>query len=195
MRSTTDGVLRAGDGCEDCLVSYDSSESAVDYPARRVQLIANVAFDMLVGSFEQAVPALPDGDALGRLTADHDWSGFVRGLQWESPSGFVCVWSSRPGELMQYAGSSASSIIWLIVNHGVAARLFRHDPGAMLYSPIRIEAHASAAAETTLSFDVPSMQLRGFGINKITQAGAELDRALGDLIEEIGLPRPGALRL
>jgi len=95
---------------------------------------------------------------------------------------------------MRSAGSSASSIVWLIVNHGLAARLFRLEPGAMLYSPIRIEAHASTAAETIVSFDVPSAQLRGFGINKITQAGTELDRALGDLIESVGLDRPIALR-
>lgn len=175
-------------------MSYEGNESTVDYQARHVRLAASVSFEAFAAAFEQAVPALSDADALVRLTEDGDWSGFVRGLQWESPSGFVRVWSSRPGELMRYAGSSASSIVWLIVNHGLAARLFRHDPGAMLYSPIRIEAHSAAAAGTIVSFDVPSTQLRGFGINKITQAGTELDRALGDLIEDIGLPRPTALR-
>lgn len=175
-------------------MSYDSTESATDYQAQRVQLSTNARFEALVTAFEQAVPGLSDADALTRLAEDGDWSGFVRGLQWESPSGFVCVWSSRPGDLMRYAGSSVSSIVWLIVNQGLAAQLFRHDPGTTLYSPIRIEAHASAQAGTILSFDVPSTQLRGFGINKITQAGTELDRALGDLIEDIGLPRPSALR-
>ena len=175
-------------------MSYDANESSADYRAKRVRLTVSVRFEPLVDAFEQAVPALPDADALARLTEDRDWSEFVRGLQWESPSGFVCVWSSRPGDLMRYAGSAVPSIVWLIVNHGIAARLFRHDPGTMLYSPIRFEAHASSRDETIVSFDVPSAQLRGFGINKITQAGAELDRALGDLIEDIGLPRPTALR-
>jgi len=175
-------------------MSYDADESTLNYQASRVRVAVNVRFEVLIANFDHAVPRLSDADALARLADDSDWSGFVRGLQWESPSGFVCVWSSRPSELMQYAGSAASSMVWLIVNHGIAARLFRHDPGAMLYSPIRLEAHASAAAETIVSFDVPSAQLRGFGINKITQAGAELDRALGDLIEEVGLPRPTALR-
>lgn len=174
-------------------MSYDVDENATDYPATRVQLTADVSFETLVAAFEQAVPALSDADALGRLAEDDDWSGFVRGLQWESPSGFVSVWTSRPGDIMRYAGSSVSSAVWLIVNHGLAARLFRHDPGAMLYSPIRVEAHSSGTG-TILSFDVPSAGLRGFGINKITQAGAELDRALGDLIEDLGLPRPIALR-
>jgi hypothetical protein len=175
-------------------VSYDGDESTADYQARRVQLTAAVRFEALVAAFEQAVPALSDDDALTRVSGDGDWSRFVHGLEWQSPSGFVRVWSSTPGNFMRYAGGSAASIVWLIANHGIAARLFRHDPGAMLYSPIRIEAHTSGAAQTTVSFDVPSAQLRGFGINKITQAGAELDRALGDLLEAIGLARPAALR-
>jgi hypothetical protein len=193
-------------------VSYDGDETTLDYQAKRVRLVASVRFEALVDAFEQAVPELSDADALARLAENDDWSAFARGLAWESPSGFVRVWSSRPGELMRHAGSPVASVVWLIVNYGIAARMFRHDPGAMLYSPLRIEAHAAgpaasaasapaalpasapAAPETVVSFDVPSAQLRGFGINKITQAGAELDRALGDLLEDIGLPRPVALR-
>lgn len=186
-------------------MSYDGEETTVDYQAKRVRLVASVRFEALVDAFEQAVPALSDADALARLAENGDWSGFVRDLAWESPSGFVRVWSSRPGELMRQAGSPVPSVVWLLVNHGIAARLFRHDPSAMLYSPLRIEAHAAvqagpsgsagpAASGTVVSFDVPSAQLRGFEVNKITQAGAELDRALGDLLEDIGLPRPGALR-
>jgi hypothetical protein len=180
-------------------VSYDGDETTAEYQAKRVRLVASVRFETLVNAFEHAVPELTDADALARLAETGDWSAFVRQLTWESPSGFVRVWSSRPGELMGRAGSAVQSVVWLIVNHGIGARLFRHDPGAMLYSPLRIEAHAAApeapaASDTVISFDVPSMQLRGFGVNKITQAGAELDRALGDLFEYVGLSRPAALR-
>jgi hypothetical protein len=175
-------------------VSYDAEETAAEYAGTRVTLATNARFEALVAAFEQAVPALSDAEAAARLAEDGDWSGFVRGLRWESPSGFVRVWTSRPGELMSRAGSAAQSAVWLVVDHGVGARLFRHDPGAMLYSPIRIEAHTASGAGTIIGFDVPSRQLRGFGINKITQAGAELDRALGDLLEDLGLPRPAALR-
>ncbi|WP_022901204.1 hypothetical protein [Humibacter albus] len=175
-------------------MSYDVSETTAEYSAKRVSLQTNARFESLVAAFEQAVPELTEADAAARLAEDGDWAGFVRGLRWEAPSGFVRVWTSLPSELMRYAGNPVPSTVWMIVDHGIAARLCRHDPGAMLYSPIRVEAHASAAAGTTLSFDVPSLQLRGFGINKVTQAGAELDRALGDLIEDLGMPRPAALR-
>lgn len=174
-------------------MSYDADETVFEHVGRRIRLETNAQFDALRAAFEEAVPALSDEQALAELRGG-DWAGFVRGLQWESPSGFVRVWTSRPDALMEHAGSDARSVVWLIAHHGIAARLFRHDPGTMLSSPLRIEMHTSKAPGTTLSFEVPSAGLGGFGVNKIAQAGAELDRALGDLIEDLGLPRPAALR-
>ncbi|MGN8026841.1 hypothetical protein [Microbacterium sp. 22242] len=174
-------------------MSYDMEERVFEYAGRRIRLETNAQFDALVAAFEEAVPALSEDQALAELRGG-DWAGFVRGLQWEAPSGFVRLWTSHPDTLMEHAGSDSRSVVWLIAHHGIAARLFRHDPGTMLYSPLRIEAHTSKAPGSTLSFEAPSSRLAGFGVNKITQAGAELDRALGDLIEELGLPRPTALR-
>ena len=175
-------------------MSYDATERVTDYEARRVELVTNARFEAFAAAFDNAVPELLDAAALARLAEDGDWRTFTRSLAWEAPSGFVRVWSSRPGELMRAAGSDRASALWLIVNHAIAARLFRHDPATMLYSPLRVAAHASAEAGTVISFDVPSGRLRSFGTNKVTQAGAELDRALGDLVEDLGLPRPAVLR-
>ncbi|AYG05050.1 hypothetical protein [Gryllotalpicola protaetiae] len=175
-------------------MSYEVDERVTEYAARRVELVTNAHFEALAAAFESAVPELTDAAALDRLAEDGDWQAFTRRLAWESPSGFVRVWSSRPGELMNAAGSGRPSGVWLIVNHAIGARLFRHDPATVLYSPVRVEAHAAAGAGTVLAFDVPGARLRSFGTNKVTQAGAELDRALGDLVEDLGLPRPVALR-
>jgi len=175
-------------------MSYEAGERSTEYTATRVELASNARFEALTAAFEQAVPELTDASALARLSEDGDWASFTRGLAWESPSGFVRVWGSRPHELFGVAGSSTPSAVWLIANYAIAARLFRHDAATLLYSPLRIEAHAARQAGTVLAFDVPSSRLRGFGINKITQGGAELDRALGDLVEDLGLPRPAAQR-
>lgn len=174
-------------------MSYDAEETLFPPSGRRVRIETNAQFDALVAAFEAAVPALSQQQALEELRGG-DWTGFVRGLQWEAPHGFVRVWTSRPDELMAHAGSTARCVVWMITHHAIAARLYRHDPGTMLHSPLRIAAHTTSRPGTTLSFEVPSSQLGEFGVNKITQAGVELDRALGDLIEELGLPRPVALR-
>ena len=84
--------------------------------------------------------------------------------------------------------------MYLIGDYATAARMFRHDPGTALYTPLRVELHATRTGGTALSVDQPSSVLSSFGNNKVTQAGFELDRMLGDLLEEIGLPRPSVLR-
>ncbi|MDL9980595.1 hypothetical protein [Microbacterium candidum] len=175
-------------------MTYDVTETDVEYAATRVQLRTNAHFASFVAAFEMAVPELTDRDAVARLAEDGDWSGFVRGLQWEAPSGFVRVGTFRPDALMRFAGSPTASAVWLVVNHGIGARLFRQDPATALYSPLRIEAHAARDAGTVIGFDLPSASFKSFGLNKLTQAGAELDRALGDLLEDLGMPRPTALR-
>lgn len=175
-------------------MSYEADEELVRYEATRIRLVTRAHLLSLVQRFEELVPELTDAAALARVAEDGDWAGFVRGLSWEAPSGFVRVWSSRPAELMRHAGSEAPSASYLIAHHAIGARLFRHDPGALLYSPLRIELHAVPTGGTVIGFEQPSAQLRGFGVNKITQAGSELDRALGDLLEELELPRPSVLR-
>jgi hypothetical protein len=72
--------------------------------------------------------------------------------------------------------------------------MFRHDPGTLLYTPLRVELHAARSGGTVVSVDQPSSRLGSFGNNKVTQAGFELDRMLGDLLEELDLPRPSVLR-
>lgn len=174
-------------------MSYDAEERVFEHAGRRLRLETNAQFDALVAAFEEAVPALSEEQALAEVRGG-DWADFVRGLQWQAPSGFVRVWGSRPGELMRHAGSGARSAVWMIAHHGIAARLFRHDPATVLAVPLRVEMHTSSRPGTIVGVEVPSAQLGGFGVNKITQAGAELDRALGDLLEDLGLPRPAALR-
>ncbi|GAA4773767.1 hypothetical protein [Microbacterium gilvum] len=174
-------------------MSYQADEATSEHVGRRVVLRTNAQFDALAGAFEQAVPELSDEAALAELRAG-DWAGFVRGVQWESPSGFVRTATSHPAALLAHAGADARSVVWHLAHHAITARLFRHDPGTMLHLPLRVEAHTTRTPGTVLSFEVPSTVLAGYGVNKITQAGAELDRALGDLLEDIGLPRPSALR-
>ncbi|WP_114855654.1 hypothetical protein [Brachybacterium sp. YJGR34] len=175
-------------------MTYAMTETLDEHPAQRLTLATSAHFDGLVAALEQAVPALSDPEALRRLAEDGDWAAFVRGLAWESPSGFVRVATSRPSDLLQHAGSRSSCIVWSLAHHAIAARMIRHDPSTMLHSPLRLAAYTTGSPGTTLSLEVPSSSLGGFGLAKIAQAGAELDRALGDLLEDLGLPRPAALR-
>ena len=77
--------------------------------------------------------------------------------------------------------------------------LRKNDPAALELAQrwskyMAVTFAVGAVTGTVLTFEQPGVQLAGFGINKVMQAGFELDRLLGDLLEAMDLPRPAALR-
>lgn len=176
-------------------MTYRASERIHVVDARRIELEAEVPFATLRAAFEAEVPDL-DLDLLRRLLdSGADWTTLTRSLAGPGMHRLVCFWRSDPTAVMSVGGVGIASASYLVGDYATAARMYRHDPGTMLYTPIRVELHDAGEGRTVLSVEQPSAALRGFGNNKITQAGYELDRMLGDLLEDLGLPRPSVLRL
>jgi len=175
-------------------VADNGSERVVPVAVNRIELETGMPFETLRRAFEREVPPL-DVAEFERLVADGaEWRRFVQAAGGNGVHSFVTFWQSHPTPIMKVGGSDAPSAAYLIGDYATIARMFRHDPGVMLYAPIRVELHVNRAGRTVLSVDQPSSHLVSFGNNKITQTGYELDRMLGDLIEELGMPRPSVLR-
>ena len=175
-------------------MSIHAVERIVPVSANRIEIVADVPFERLLQSFEREVPPL-DEELFARLVAEGaDWKRFVQASGGRGSHRFVAFWRHYPSPVMRAGGADAPSAAYLIGDYATTARMFRHDPGIVLYAPLRLELHVDRAGRTVLSADQPSSQLVTFGNNKITQAGYELDRMLGDLLEELGLPRPSVLR-
>lgn len=68
--------------------------------------------------------------------------------------------------LMQAAGDEAECIAYLMGNHVVAERMFRHDPRAIL------------------TVDQPTTQFGSFGIDEVSRVGDELDTLADSLVAE-----------
>ncbi len=161
---------------------------------RRIAVQTPLAFGSLTARFEAAVPAL-DLAGLEQLAArGATWDELQRAAGHEAAYELYRFWTHSPSALLHLAGNDAPSRIYLIGSLALSARLFRIEPGTALHAPLRIELHAHRAGGTVMSFDQPGSQLGSYGPNKIRQAGYELDRLLGDLLEGLDLPRPTALR-
>jgi hypothetical protein len=176
-------------------MSYRGVERIVTHTVNRIEIETEAPFEDLRTRFESEVPQL-ETDRLQLMIAEGaNWDEFVRAAAENGPHGFMIFWSTYPTSTMQFAGSNSASATYLMGNYAIAARMFRHDPGVMLYAPLRLEMHSDRAAKTVLSVDQPSSHFSSFGVNKISQVGFELDRQLGDLLEALDLPRPSVLRL
>jgi hypothetical protein len=75
-------------------------------------------------------------------------------------------------------------------NHTIAERMYRHDPGIMLYMPLRTAIHEDADGATWFSFDQPSTRFRTFGNPAITYIGLALDHKIALLLEHLDVPVP-----
>jgi hypothetical protein len=175
-------------------VSYEASETTTEYSARRISVSTPASLRDLRRSLENLVPAL-DLDGLPDPAAEAaGWDALRRGAEAAALYGLCRVATNDPGRLMRLAGSGTDSVSYLLGSLTIQAQLFRYDPATMVHFPLRLEMHAGRRGGTVLTFEQPGVQLAGFGINKVTQAGFELDRLLGDLLEAMDLPRPAALR-
>lgn len=175
-------------------MTYRATERLHPIAGQRIELKAEVPFANLRDAFEEAVPEL-DQDLLHRLLdTGADWTTLARSLAGPWPHRLVRFWRGDTSAVMRVGGVDLPGVDYLVGDYTTAARMYRHDAGTALYTPFRIQLHAAKDGRTVLSADQPSAPLRGFGNNKITQAGYELDRMLGDLLEDLGLPRPSVLR-
>lgn len=175
-------------------MALPATERIIPVAVNRIELEAAVAFGTLRRAFEAEVPPLDAARLRELLSGGADWRRLTLETAGPGIHRFVRFWTDHPTAVMRVGGADIPSAVYLIGDYATAARMFRHDPGALLYTPIRVELHATRGGGTVLGVDQPSSRLGSFGNNKITQAGFELDRMLGDLLEELGLPRPSILR-
>ncbi|ARJ04484.1 hypothetical protein GCM10010988_32710 [Cnuibacter physcomitrellae] len=174
-------------------MSRPASETITEYAARRILLETPTPYRDLQSRLDEGVTPLDDTDLAELDSGRTTWADFLRGLTWTAPSGFVRLWRHEAGSLLRHSGSGIETTSYLLADLAVTARALRQDGGALLYLPVRLELQ-SRPDGSALLMDQPSSALGSFGRNKLTQAGAELDRRLGDLIESLELPRPDSLR-
>lgn len=175
-------------------MAFVVSETVVPVTVNRIRIEADVSFEALRRAFEAEVPPVDDERFRQLVEAGAEWKEFAREAAGSGVHSFVSFWRHYPTPIMRVGGANTLSASYLIGDYATISRMFRHDAGVMLYTPIRLELHAGRGGQAVLTVDQPGSQLASFGNNKITQSGFELDRMLGDLLEEIGLPRPSVLR-
>jgi hypothetical protein len=163
------------------------------HEVRRLAIAVGPAFDDFRDRYEETVPLL-DAERFAALVREGaDWDSVLRAAAENAPHDFIRYWTIDAGSLMRLAGDSPRCASYLMGNHTIAERMYRHDPAIMLYAPLRTAIHADADGTTWFSVDQPSTRFRSFGDPAITEVGLELDHKLGALLEHLGAPVPPAL--
>ncbi len=91
---------------------------------------------------------------------------------------------------MRLAGDAGSYVAYLMGNHTIAERMFRHEPSVMLHAPLRTVIWSPADGSARFTLDKPSDHFGSFANAAIAAVGVELDRKVAALLEHLGLGVP-----
>src|SRR6185312_3081743 len=110
-----------------------------------------------------------------------------------APNSFVNFWTLDPMPMMRLAGNQQRAITYLMGNNAIAETMFRHDPGIILYAPLRTAIYETAPGHAQFSTDQPSTKFASFDDPRIAEVGAQLDAKLAELLRHMSLPVPPEL--
>jgi hypothetical protein len=163
------------------------------HEVHRLAISVGTGFDDFRDRYEQSVPSVDSERFAPLLREGAEWDILLRAAVENAPHHFIRYWTTDAGSLMRLAGDAPRCSSYLMGNHTIAERMYRHDPGIMLYAPLRTAIHEDAEGITWFSVDQPSTRFSSFGDPAITEVGFELDSMLAALLEHLGAPVPPAL--
>jgi hypothetical protein len=170
-----------------------ASAPRVPQQVTRLVFDAGQPYERFRGRFEAAVPPAPPrrpGDLAGRHTR---WADGAADADEPGPHGLVLYWRGDLTPLMTTAGDLRPCTGYLMGSPGIADKIYRRDPEAMLYASLRALIYIDAGDRTRFAVDQPSAVLAGFADPVITALGADFDRQLAGLLGALGVGADAAL--
>jgi hypothetical protein len=156
--------------------------AAIDHPSRRLIVALPRPYDEAREYYETLVP---EAD-LARFFQMASWQATLELAEINAPHGFMRYHQMDVTATMAGSPSFWKATQYLMGNHTIAERMFRHDPTVMLHVPLRTLLYADPDGDTKLAVDQPSMLFASYGNPHITDVGRELDALLAQLITLLG---------
>jgi hypothetical protein len=147
--------------------------TAVDHPSRRLVVALPQTYDEARERYESLVPEV-------------SWQATFELAKINAPHGFMRYYRSDITAAMSGSPSFWKTTQYLMGNHTIAERMFRHDPSVMLHAPLRTVLYVDPDGDTRLAVDQPSLLFDSYDKPEIAAVGRELDGLLGVLITSLG---------
>ena len=158
-----------------------------DHSMTRVDVFTGVGFDEFLTAFEAAAPRY-DPVPMQRIVESGGTWDEVRAKVAENAPNELMVYAKIDGvPLLGVAGHDVKAVEYLLGNHVIAETMFRHDPKALLYAPLRVLVYSDPDGNAVFSMDRPGSAFGSLGIAEVTQVGLSLDRKVANLLRVIGV--------
>lgn len=163
------------------------------YVVNRLTVATRLSPDELRRRYEEAVPVVPRECIEELVKRDAPWSEMIELVSRAAPHGFLLYHTLELG-VMRLAGHRSGGAAYLMGNHTIAERMYRHDPAVMLHAPLRTLIWEAPDGTARFTVDQPSSHFASYGDPEIAAVGVELDQKLGSLLDHLHIDVPEALR-
>lgn len=170
-----------------------TTSSSTTHLVERVSIDTAVPFTEYRRRFENAVPPFDAAEVSALAQAGAPWPDIVDAVNKRAPHGFLIFGVLDPTEQFTVAGHSRAVVQYLVGNHTIAERMYRHVPAVMLYAPLRLLLTEQDDGSARVTFDRPSTLFGSFGVDEVTSVGKELDEKLDGLLEVLASGRVGTV--
>ena len=158
-----------------------------DHAMTRVDIATGMAFDDFRTAFERAAPTADLAATAQIIAGGGNWDDVRAAAAANAPNDLMVYWTIDAAPLFAVAGLTTRAVEYLLGNHVIAETMFRHDPRALLYAPLRALIYEDADGYAVFSMDRPSKAFGSLGIAAVTEVGKSLDRKVADLLRVIGV--------
>ena len=166
-----------------------TQSSTVDHPSRRLVVALPDTYNNVRTRYETLVPEVDSA----RFYQMASWQATLDLADINAPHGFMRYFRQDVTAIMASSPSFWQATQYLMGNHTIAERMFRHEPSVMLHAPLRTLIYADADGDTKFAVDQPSLLFNSYGTPEIASVGMELDALLVDLIRLLGAEVPSQL--
>jgi hypothetical protein len=167
-----------------------SRSTVIDHPDRRLLIALPEPYDLAREHYETLVPEVDSA----RFFQMASWQATLDLAEINAPHGFMRYARMDVTALMASSPSFWKATQYLMGNHTIAERMFRHEPSVMLHAPLRTLLYADADGDTKLAVDQPSLLFGSYENADVAAVGQELDALLVGLVELLGGEVLGQLR-
>jgi uncharacterized protein (DUF302 family) len=155
--------------------------------ATRLDIATAMPFDEFRTALETAAPRFQQSAIEDIVHRGGTWDEVLTAVERNAPYGLMVFASIDATALMTPAGHHTRAIEYLLGNHTIAERMFRHNPLTLLYAPLRMLVHSDDRGDAVLSLDQPSTLFASLAHPEITAVGSELDDKVATLLGVMGI--------
>lgn len=153
----------------------------------RVDVRTGIPFEQFRAAFERAAPRFDPVPFQRIADSGGSWPDVEDAVAAMAPHQLMVYAVIDATELLALAGHRTAAVEYLLGNHVIAESMFRHDPHALLYAPLRVLVYSDSTGDAVWSMDRPSDAFAGLGHDEITAVGLGLDAKVAALLRAIGV--------